>query len=35
MKNKICKVKNALHTTQDKAIALWKKACAPCIMRRT
>lgn len=28
MKNKLCKVKNALHTTQDKAIALWKKACA-------
>lgn len=28
MKNKLIKAKNGLHVTQDKAITLWKKACA-------
>jgi ABC-type molybdate transport system permease subunit len=28
MKNKLIKVKNGLRVTQDKAITLWKKACA-------
>ncbi len=28
MKNKLIQVKNSLRVTQDKAIALWRKACA-------